>query len=58
MMEVSQEVTVVADASKLGRRSLSVISDISRIHRLITDSSAPSETLERIRAKGVEVIVA
>jgi DeoR/GlpR family transcriptional regulator of sugar metabolism len=58
MMDVSQEVTVVADASKLGRRSLSVISDIARIHRLVTDNRAPAETLERIRAKGVEVIVA
>jgi DeoR family transcriptional regulator, aga operon transcriptional repressor len=58
MLEVSQEVTVVADASKLGRRSLSVISDIGRIHRLVTDNRAPAEMLERIRAKGVEVIVA
>jgi DeoR family transcriptional regulator, aga operon transcriptional repressor len=58
MMQVSQEVTVVADASKLGRRSLSVISNISSVHRLITDDRISPETLEKMRRRGLEVIVA
>jgi DeoR family transcriptional regulator of aga operon len=58
MMKVSNEVTVVADASKLGRRSLSVIGDITSIKRLITDTRADEAMLEAVRKKGVEVVVA
>lgn len=58
MVEVSQEVTVVADATKLGRRSLSVISELNRITRLITDRSASPDVLEAVRRQGVEVLTA
>jgi DeoR family transcriptional regulator of aga operon len=58
MMRISHEVTVVADASKFGRRSLSVIGAINSVRRIITDDRARPETLEAIRNKGVEVIVA
>lgn len=58
MMQVSHEVTVVADASKLGRRSLSVISNINSVHRLITDDRINPEMLERMQRRGLEVIVA
>jgi DeoR family transcriptional regulator of aga operon len=57
MIAVSTEVTVIADASKLGRRSLSMIADISRIHRLITDNRANEGMIKRIRQAGVEVVV-
>jgi len=57
MMRISNDVTVVADASKLGRRSLSVISGIQSARRLITDDRASPEMLEAIRRKGVEVTV-
>lgn len=57
MMRVSDEVTVVADASKFGRRSLSVIGPISSARRIITDDRVSPEALEAIRSKGVEVIV-
>ena len=56
--QVSREVTVIADASKMWRRSLSVISGIGSVHRLITDDRIGSETLEKIRRRGLEVIVA
>jgi len=57
MMKVSDEVTVVADASKFGRRSLSVIGPITAARRVITDNRAAPAALEAIRGKGVEVIV-
>jgi DeoR family transcriptional regulator of aga operon len=57
MMQVSHEVTVVADASKVGRRSLSVISDIADVHRIITDDRIAPEMLERLKQSGVEVTV-
>ena len=56
MMTISHQVTVVADASKLGRRSLSVISDASPIQRLITDNRISEAMAEKIRQRGVEVL--
>jgi DeoR family transcriptional regulator of aga operon len=57
MMQRSHEVTVIADASKFGRRSLSVISAVNAVRRIITDSRVPPELLEKIRDTGVEVLV-
>ncbi|MGH9614459.1 MAG: transcriptional repressor AgaR [Bryobacteraceae bacterium] len=57
MMTRSREVTVVADASKIGRRSVSVIADIHAVHRIITDDRISAESLHALRAKGVDVIV-
>ena len=57
MMRISNDVTVVADASKLGRRSLSVIGGMDSVRRIITDDRATPEMLEALRRKGVEVIV-
>ena len=58
MMRVAKEVNVVADSSKLGRRSVSRIGPLEKVHRLITDSRAPGEFVEALRKKGVDVIVA
>jgi DeoR family transcriptional regulator of aga operon len=58
MMQVSKEVNVVADFSKLGRRSVSRIGSLEGVHRLITDSRAPEEFIEALRKKRIEVIVA
>jgi len=57
MMQVSKEVTVIADASKFGRRSLSVIGDISRVHRVITDRRVREEMAAALKQRGVEVII-
>lgn len=53
MCEVAQEVTVVADSSKFGHKSFCMISEISGIDRVITDSGIPvSRTLIQL---GVDV---
>jgi DeoR family transcriptional regulator of aga operon len=57
MIRVSNEVTVVADASKFGRRSLSVIGNIECARRIITDGRVSPQTAESIRAKGVDVVI-
>ena len=57
MIQVSSQVTVVADSSKIGRRSLSSIGEISAIHRLITDQSIDPAIAEAIRAKGIELVI-
>ena len=57
MIEVSQEVVAVADASKFHLRSLSVIAGVEKLDKLITDKSANPEVVEALRARGVEVIL-
>jgi DeoR family transcriptional regulator, aga operon transcriptional repressor len=57
MIEVSHEVVAVADASKFGRRSVSVIAGVERLHKLITDDSASPKMVEALRARGVDVVL-
>ncbi len=56
MIRSAKEVNVVADFSKLGRRSVSKIGPFDRIRRLITDKRAATEFTEGLRKKGIEVI--
>ncbi len=55
MIRASREVTVVADSSKLGHRSVSRISPVEKVHRLITDNRAPADFVTALRNKGIEV---
>jgi DeoR family transcriptional regulator of aga operon len=56
MIRIARDVTVVTDASKIGRRSLCTIAPITAIHRIITDRSIRAEHREELVSKGVEVI--
>jgi Transcriptional regulators of sugar metabolism len=56
MIRSAKEVNVVADFSKLGRRSVSRIAPFNRIQRLITDKRATPEFTKGLRKKGIEVI--
>jgi len=56
MIRSAKEVNVVADFSKLGRRSVSKIGPFDRIRRLITDKRAAPEFTDGLRKKGIEVI--
>jgi DeoR/GlpR family transcriptional regulator of sugar metabolism len=58
MIHAARETNVVADFSKLGRRSVSRISTIERVHRLITDTRAPEDFIQALGGRGVKVIQA
>ena len=58
MVAAADEVTVVSDSSKFGRRSLSVICPMSSVHRVITDKGISPETIQELERMGVKVIVA
>ncbi len=57
MIRVSRQTIAVLDASKLGQRSLSVITPVQNLDIVISDSSAPAETVEALRAAGVQVVL-
>jgi DeoR family transcriptional regulator of aga operon len=57
MIRVSRQTIAVLDASKLGQRSLSVITPVQNLHMVITDSNAAVETVETLRAAGVQVVL-
>ncbi len=55
MLKAAQEVIVLADSSKFGKRGFGKICDIGQIHRIITDKDAPLNTVQIIRERGIEV---
>jgi len=56
MIRVSREVVAVMDGSKFGRRSLSVIAPLERLHVVITDTGAPHDMIEALIKRGVRVM--
>src|SRR5437660_7082198 len=55
MMDVAKETTIVADSSKLGRRSVSRIGAVEKVKRVITDTRASDDFVAALKARGVEV---
>ncbi len=58
MARRSDHVMIVADGSKLGTRGFARICGTEQIHTLVTDSSAPAPELDRLRERGVRVVIA
>jgi DeoR family fructose operon transcriptional repressor len=58
MIEAAQKVIFCLDHTKLGRQSVSPMSDLDCIDTIVTDSAAPSDFVEALRARKIEVIVA
>lgn len=52
------EIILVADHTKCQRVSTAFVAPTSAINTLITDENIPTDTVEALRAKGVEVIIA
>ena len=57
IMEVSEEVNVVADHSKFGKIGLIPVGPIEAVHKVITDSGVPAEFVTGLEKRGVQVIV-
>ncbi len=58
MIERSDRVVVVADASKLGARTMAQVAAPSSISVLVTSEGAPEDELRGLREQGIEVVVA
>lgn len=48
MIQCANEVIVLADSVKLGIRSLARIAPLCEVHKLVTDSGAPQDVLDRL----------
>jgi DeoR/GlpR family transcriptional regulator of sugar metabolism len=57
-VERSARLMVIADGSKLGLVTASIVAPASSIHILVTDASAPESELEPLRTLGVEIVIA
>jgi DeoR family transcriptional regulator, aga operon transcriptional repressor len=57
IIQQSSEVTVLADSTKFGVRSLSVVADLRSISRIVTNADAPSGTVADLRLRGLEVVL-
>src|SRR5437773_12247966 len=58
MIHGAQKVIFCFDHSKLGRRSLSPLCGLDSADTIITDSGAPADLVDNLRAHHVEVVVA
>jgi DeoR/GlpR family transcriptional regulator of sugar metabolism len=58
MIASARQVTVLADSSKLGRHALFQVCDAGQIDRLVTDQAPPRPLADKLKAAGVDVVVA
>jgi len=57
MLRAAREIIVVADASKFGKRSMSLIASFSEVDMVISDVSLPPELQDRIRSFGCKLVL-
>jgi DeoR family transcriptional regulator of aga operon len=58
MIQVAQQVVVMADHTKFGRRGIGRICGIDQVDFVITDGSAPMESVKVLEERGVKVVMA
>ncbi|MEH6681430.1 MAG: transcriptional repressor AgaR [Sediminicola sp.] len=58
MIEMSKQLIVLADSSKIGKRSLAFICPVSKIDILITDSGISNDQKMALENAGIRVVVA
>jgi DeoR family ulaG and ulaABCDEF operon transcriptional repressor len=58
LLRRSEHVIVMADSTKLRRKSAMIVAGLDRINTIITDDGASSEELDDFRKAGIKVIVA
>lgn len=58
MIEHSERVIFCLDHTKFGRKSVLPLCDLDCIDTIVTDSAAPTELVETLRGRGLDVVVA
>lgn len=55
MIDASQEVILLTDSSKFGKRGFCKICDINKVNHIITDTNAPSNIIDLIKERDIKV---
>lgn len=58
MLSVAARVIFCFDHTKLGRRSVAHLCELSRVATIVTDAKAPPGLLQEFRDRGVEILIA
>ncbi len=58
MIQAAQKVIFCLDHTKLGRQSVLPLCDLECVDSIVTDSGAPADLVEALRARGITTIVA
>jgi len=58
MIKASQKVIFCLDHTKFGRRSVLPLCELDSVDTIVTDSAAPADLVQALRARSLEVIVA
>jgi DeoR/GlpR family transcriptional regulator of sugar metabolism len=58
IVERAQEVIVVVDGSKFGRKALASYASLEQVSRIITDDSVPEKLLSDFHKNGADILVA
>lgn len=58
MIDIAEEVIVVADSSKFKKTGLAFIEGFEKIHKVITDANISEESINMLEKNNVEVIIA
>ena len=56
MIEISKEVVILADNSKIDNVSLMKVADLADIDLIVSDSGLASDLVKKYAEKGVEII--
>ena len=58
MIEAAKEIIVLVDYHKFDRVSLSPITSLNSVHKIVTDTKIPRATLQELEKLGIEVVIA
>lgn len=57
MLKIAHEIILVADSSKFGKRSMSVIAQTQAVDKIITDKNIREEDLARVKELGIDILI-
>ncbi|MED4040910.1 DeoR/GlpR family DNA-binding transcription regulator [Niallia taxi] len=57
MMDIASQVILLADSSKFGVKTFAQISELTRIHHVISDSNIPAEFHKELQEKAIPVTI-
>jgi DeoR family transcriptional regulator, fructose operon transcriptional repressor len=58
MLKAARKVIFCLDHTKFGKKSMARLCGLDEIHVVVTDDRAPPDELEKLRAAGIEVLIA